>query len=169
MLGVNPLLGEEASLSSLQDMQAMRVLHLATHGVFRPDNPLFSGLAFPDGWLSTLDIFQLQLPSSLITLSACETGRSVLAGGDELIGLMRAFFSAGASSLLQSLWTVHDESTAAIMSHFYRNLQSGDTKAEALRNAQLSWLEQSRAGSEHARSHPYFWAPFMLVGASGLP
>ena len=77
-----------------------RVLHLATHADFRPDNPLFSGLALADGWLTTLDIFNLRLDASLVTLSACQTGRSVIGGGDELLGLMRSFLAAGAASLV---------------------------------------------------------------------
>ena len=68
-----------------------QTIHLATHGEFRPDNPLFSGLALADGWLTTLDIFDLRLKASLVTLSACQTGQSVVGGGDELMGLMRAF------------------------------------------------------------------------------
>ncbi len=143
-----------------------RILHLATHGDFRPDNPLFSGLALADGWLTTLDIFSLRLRASLVTLSACQTGRSVVGGGDELLGLMRAFLYAGAASLVLSLWAVEDRSTARLMEAFYTVLAQGQTKPAALRQAQLHLL---RGDGETAAgfAHPYYWAPFFLVGNTG--
>ena len=101
------------------------MLHLATHGDFRADNPLFSGLALADGSLTTLDCFNLRLRASLVTLSGCQTGRSVVSGGDELLGLTRALLSAGAASLVLSLWAVEDISTARLMEAFYRNLAAG--------------------------------------------
>jgi CHAT domain-containing protein len=147
-----------------------RVLHLAAHGNFRPDNPLFSGLALADGWLTTLDIFSLRLQASLVTLSACQTGRSALAGGDELLGLMRALLYAGASSLVLTLWTVEDRTTAGLMQRFYRHLTAGQPKGSALRQAQLACIrpDPTTADAEPARcAHPYFWAPFFLVGNPG--
>ena len=102
-----------------------QILHLAAHAEFRADNPLFSGMALADGWLTTLDIFNLRLRASLVTLSACQTGRNVVGGGDELLGLMRAFLSAGAASLVLSLWAVEDRSTAQIMENFYAKLSAG--------------------------------------------
>ena len=146
-----------------------RTIHLAAHGDFRPDNPLFSGLALEDGWLTTFDIFNLRLNASLVTLSACQTGRNVNSGGDELLGLMRAFLYAGAASLVLSLWPVEDRSTARLMEAFYAGLADGRSKAAALRQAQLQFIHQ-QAGQEHLSelyAHPYFWAPFFLVGDGG--
>jgi len=160
------LLEEQASISELHKTAAQyQVIHLATHGDFRPDNPLFSGLALADGWLTTLDIFNLHLNASLVTLSACQTGRSVVGGGDELQGLMRAFMAAGAASLVSSLWAVEDQSTADLMRTFYDELAIGTTKGAALRNAQMALLA-GESTPEKFR-HPYFWAPFMLVGDAG--
>ncbi|MEJ2210878.1 MAG: CHAT domain-containing protein, partial [Anaerolineae bacterium] len=89
VLGGQAVVEEEATPWLLEARAAgCRVLHLASHGDFRPDNPLFSGLALSGGWLTTLDIFRLRLQASLVTLSACQTGRSVVGGGDELLGLM---------------------------------------------------------------------------------
>lgn len=139
-----------------------RLLHFATHGDFRNDNPLFSGLALDDGWLTTIDIFNLRLNASLVTLSACQTGRHVIGGGDELLGLMRAFLYAGANSLVATLWSVEDCSTASLMALFYTHLMRGATKGAALRQAQLACL---RSDQRHA--HPFFWAPFFLVGHAG--
>ena len=76
--------------------------------------------------------------------------------GDELIGLARGFFSAGAPTLLLSLWTVDDEATAGLMASFYRRLLGGASPAAALRAAQLQLLRE--------QPHPFFWSPFMIVG-----
>jgi CHAT domain-containing protein len=169
--GTQPLLEGETTLERITTLApASRAIHLATHGDFRPDNPLFSGLALADGWLTTLSIFNLRLQASLVTLSACETGRNVISGGDELLGLMRAFLSAGAASLVLSLWAVEDRSTAHLMEAFYSGLKQGLEKGEALRAAQrllLNGQAQDEADLRQAYRHPYFWAPFILVGHSG--
>lgn len=160
------LVEEAATLANFHEAAARRrVLHLATHGDFRPDNPLFSGLALADGWLTTLDIFNLRLQASLVTLSACQTGRSVVGGGDELMGLMRAFLAAGAASLVSTLWAVEDETTAALMQRFYGCLAQGARKGDGLRQAQCRFLEEGATAGRYR--HPYFWAPFFLVGDAG--
>lgn len=171
LLNNRPFLEDEATLARLQETVGdCRIIHLATHGEFRPDNPLFSGLALADGWLTTLDIFDLRLKASLVTLSACQTGRSVIGGGDELLGLLRAFLCAGAASVLLSLWTVEDCCAAQLMPAFYRKLLQGWTKSAALRYAQRQiGVELSTDGGASAAryAHPYFWAPFFLVGDAG--
>jgi len=168
LLDGQTLLENQATLAELQQRAPQyRTLHLAAHGDFRPDNPLFSGLTLSDGWLTTLDIFSMRLGASLVTLSACQTGRNVVAGGDELLGLMRAFLCAGAASLVLSLWAVEDRSTALFMAEFYRKLAAGETKGEALRQAQLQFIQRLDSPEEGAYSHPYFWAPFFLVGNTG--
>ncbi|MDY6877281.1 MAG: CHAT domain-containing tetratricopeptide repeat protein [Chloroflexota bacterium] len=162
------LLENQATLANVQQgVSDCRMLHVAAHGDFRADNPLFSGLALADGWLTTLDIFNLQLNASLVTLSACQTGRNVVAGGDELLGLMRAFLSAGAASLVLTSWVVEDRSTAQIMEAFYQKLAHGWTKGQALRHAQLQFLQGRGEQKGAGYSHPYFWAPFFLVGNAG--
>ncbi len=157
-----------ATLANLRGAAASaRILHLATHAEVRPDSPLFSGLALADGWLTTLDVFNLRLQASLVTLSACETGQSVVGGGDELLGLMRAFLYAGASSLVLTFWPVEDASTAALMAKFYTKLVDGYPKAAALRAAQLEVISQaSDDGVLTVWQHPYYWAAFFLVGDS---
>jgi CHAT domain-containing protein len=151
------LVDEQATVAALRaQATAADVLHLACHGQFRPDNPLFSSLQLADGWLTVRDAYALDLKCGLVTLSACETGVSAVAPGDELIGLARGFFSAGAASLLVSLWTVDDQTTATLMSSFYRRLRAGDRPAAALRHAQRELL-----GSH---PHPFFWSPFVLLG-----
>ena len=162
-------LEEATTLAQVQTAaQQCHILHLATHADFRPDNPLFSGLALADGWLTTMDIFNMRVPASLVTLSACQTGRSVIGGGDELFGLMRAFLSAGAASLVLSLWAVEDRSTMRFMALFYEDLAEGYSKGEALRRVQRCFV-QGAVDAETADyyQHPYFWAPFYLVGDAG--
>jgi CHAT domain-containing protein len=136
------------------------VVHLAAHGESRPDNPDFAHLRLADGQLSAIDVFNLDLRGALVTLSGCETGRAVVAGGDELIGLSRGFLHAGAIALVQSLWRVEDGSTARLMTHFYRALSAGQSAGEALRGAQLTLLAERPV-------HPYYWAPFQLIGNAG--
>jgi len=114
-----------------------------------------------DGFLHTYEIFNLQLNTDLVTLSACETGLGKLSRGEGLIGLTRAFMYAGAPSVLVSLWSV-DESTAALMKIFYQNLKDGMSKAEALRQAKLKLIRKHESGMSFA--HPFLWAAFVLVG-----
>ena len=164
-------LEQDATVANIKEAaENSQILHLAAHADFRPDNPLFSGLALADGWLTTLDIFNLKLNASLVTLSACQTGRSVISGGDELLGLMRAFLSSGASSLALTLWPVEDRSTAVFMKNFYTNLVNGLSKGDSLRQAQLQFLDVPENGPAEQQAlyqHPYFWAPFFLVGHAG--
>jgi CHAT domain-containing protein len=151
------LLDDQATLDALRDQAPIAdVLHLACHGQFRPDNPLFSSLRLADGWLTVRDAHGLDLNCQLVVLSACETGVSKIAPGDELIGLARGFFAAGAPTLLVSLWTVDDESTASLMANFYTRLRDDEHPAAALRHAQCELLAH--------HPHPFFWSPFVLLG-----
>ena len=97
------------------------------------------------------------------------TGQHVVGGGDELLGLMRAFFAAGTSSLVLSQWAVEDRSTAALMTSFYGHIMRGATKGDALRQAQVQFIhgQLARDLPADAYTHPYFWAPFFLVGDGG--
>jgi len=167
-LGGTPLMDEAITKPCLIDaMQRAQIIHLATHGQFHPDNPLFSGLHIHDGWLTSLDIFNMQLRASLVTLSGCNTGRHHILGGDEVAGLMRAFLSAGAKSLVLSLWPIEDSASAWLMAQFYQQIQQGTAKGAALRSAQLQFIQQSLPAQFDPipTNHPFFWAPFFLVGA----
>jgi CHAT domain-containing protein len=131
-------------------------IHIATHAYFRQDNPLFSAIRLGGSYLTLLDVCQMNLPAQLVTVSGCATGMSVVAGGDEPLGLIRGFLLAGARSLLLSLWDVHDETTTLLMQSFYRRLGESEDLARALQGAMLELREQY--------PHPYHWAPFLLVG-----
>jgi CHAT domain-containing protein len=142
------------------------VLHLATHGAFHPDEPLLSALDLSDGRITTLDVFELDLRCSLVTLSACETALGAEGAGDELMGLSRAFLYAGAPALVLSLWKVEDRSTSILMERFCQGLAAGIGIGSALRHAQLALLRHETALGDHAAA-PYFWAPFQLIGDPG--
>jgi tetratricopeptide (TPR) repeat protein len=149
--------GEEATLTALWGEAPGRgALHMACHGLFRADNPMFSALKLHDGWLLASDAMGLDLHGALVTLSACESGRSEVVGGDEILGLTRAFLGAGAATLAVSLWLAQDETTAELMGDWYERLRDGERPAAALRTAQL--------GLKERYPHPYYWAPFVLIG-----
>ena len=149
--------GEGAAIGALRKaVPGSGVVHLACHGLFRSDNPMFSALKLHDGWLTAAEVMDLDLGGALVTLSACESGRGEVVGGDEVLGLARAFLGAGAATLAVSLWLVQDETTAALMSRWYEQLRNGKGRAAALRAAQLELKER--------HPHPYYWAPFVLIG-----
>jgi CHAT domain-containing protein/tetratricopeptide (TPR) repeat protein len=134
-----------------------RFVHIATHGWFRQDNPMFSSISLGNSNLSLFDLYQLNLPCELVTLSGCGTGLNVVVGGDELLGLVRGLLYAGTQGVLVTLWDVNDQSTADFMKLFYESLQSnGTNKAEAVRQA----MRRVRKNYPH----PFYWAPFVLVG-----
>ena len=149
--------GDEANFSNYRLYAPdCDVLHLACHGQFRPDNPLFSSLHLADGFVTVRDICAQRLRADVVVLSACETGLNKIAAGDEILGLARGFLAAGARSLILSLWTVSDRATAELMREFYKSLQRGATASASLRAAQLKFIETN--------AHPYFWSPFTLIG-----
>jgi len=186
------LTGQQATKTSVKS-QGPRydLMLLSTHGEMIESNPLKSNLRFTpserdDGRLTVSEIFDMEIKENLVTLSACET--ALVKGetgdfpqGDDLVGLSRAFIHAGTPSVVASLWKVSDDSTVKLMKTFYQNLKSMP-KAEALRKAQLDLMRSTvrftvtRAGggviqptqkhSEEAIecSHPFFWAPFILLG-----
>jgi CHAT domain-containing protein len=164
MLDGRSYLEEEATIKRLfEQAHGSPVIHIATHGQSRLDAPNFSFVRLADGQLNAIDAFNLDLNScELVTLSGCETGLALNGGGDEQLGLGRAFLAAGASSLVMSLWSVEDKATSDLMQLFYQNLMRGDSKAQALQNAQCGLLQQSSS-----YTHPYFWAAFRLVGEVG--
>jgi CHAT domain-containing protein len=169
-LGARGAYNEAATAALLREMAPLcPIVHIAAHGLFRLDAPNFSSIKLADRQLSTIEVFNLDLSScSLVTLSACETGRASIGGGDEVIGLGRGFLYAGAASLLATLWKVDDASTAEVMEIFYQALLSGYTKAAALASAQRAFLQRARASGHAYYQHPYFWAAFQLIGDAGV-
>ena len=142
------------------------ILHFATHGLFNDTAPMLSSviLAQPaqnsveDGFLTAREIFGLDWNADLVVLSACDTGRGEKRSGEGAIGLTWAIFAAGVPSQVVSQWKVDDSATAELMQHFYASLRAGQSKSAAHQAASLAWLKNP------AHAHPYFWAPFILVG-----
>lgn len=158
LTGVTTLVGSAATLEAVQAASAGKaILHLATHALFRQDNPLFSGLQLADGWLLARDLYGLRLDADLVTLSACQTAVAQIGAGEEPFGLVRGFLAAGAQRVAASLWPADDAATATLMADFYERLAEGRSPAGALRMAQQALQAQ--------RPHPYYWAAFCLLGS----
>ncbi len=151
------LADQAATASAMRPaVRGAHLLHMACHGEFRADSPYFSHLSLADGPLTLRDATTLPLASSLVVLSACETGVNMVSAGDEVIGLVRGFLLAGAAGVVSTLWAVDDHTTAALMSTYYAGLRAGMSPAAALATAQRELIAQ--------HPHPYHWAPFTLHG-----
>ncbi|MEX2603063.1 MAG: CHAT domain-containing tetratricopeptide repeat protein [Gracilimonas sp.] len=181
----------EATLKS-HDLSNYRFLHFATHANVDETTPFRSGLLLSkkpeveslfgeDGHLNSREISSLRLNADLVTLSACNTGMGKQVTGEGLIGLQRSFLSAGASSVMVSLWAVFDRSTAIFMSTFYRSMLAHQQEDYGLWNKTLDWFglyehpmidyktkairDAKLAMIDHPYySHPVHWAPFILIG-----
>ena len=156
---------ENATGGTLADY---RILHFATHGLLDSTRPELSSLVFSlydedgkakDGFLRLDQIYNLNLDSDLVVLSACQTALGKDVRGEGLIGLTRGFMYAGARRVVASLWKVDDAATAEFMRRFYRNfLQKKLSAASALRQTQNEMKKVPRFRA------PYFWAGFTMQG-----
>ncbi len=132
------------------------ILHFATHAIVETDAPHTSRILLAQAALDILDITALNLNARLVTLSACASATAQGGSGDEWLGLVRAFFYAGARAVVASLWNVDDASTTELMKLFYQNLEKRESIAEALRRAQLTLYRKGFSA--------YHWAPFVAHG-----
>jgi CHAT domain-containing protein/tetratricopeptide (TPR) repeat protein len=142
-----------------------RIIHFATHSLVDDKKPARSAILLSynptqgeDGLLQAREIYNLKLSADLVTLSACQTGLGQFIRGEGIEGLNRAFFYAGTSSILMSLWAVNDQATFHLMERFYRHLQRGESLAGSLREAKLEMIHSN------VFSHPYYWAGFVING-----
>ena len=166
-LETQPLIGENATEATIkQKLPQARLIHLATHGLLNELKHLNLGMpgavaltptAKEDGLLTSEEIINLSLNAELVVLSACNTGRGEITG-DGVIGLSRAFITAGSSSVIVSLWLVPDQATNILMQAFYQELQGNPNKAQALRQAMLTTIKQY--------PNPLNWSAFLLMGQS---
>ncbi|MGB6014461.1 MAG: CHAT domain-containing protein, partial [Nodosilinea sp.] len=169
-LNITPLIGSQATEARVKQLlPSARLIHLATHGLLDYGDPRAYGrLDVPgaialapdsteDGLLTSAEILEMDLQADLAVLSACDTGRGRITG-DGVVGLSRALITAGVPSVVVSLWAVPDAPTAALMTEFYRQLDQGQDKAQALRQAMLTTMQQ--------HPNPRNWAAFTLVGAA---
>jgi CHAT domain-containing protein len=159
--------GREARESRFKaEAGGARVLHLATHAVLNNASPLYSYLllagessAGEDGLLEARELLTMKLNAELVVLSACETARGHAGAGEGVIGLSWALLVSGVPAAVLSQWKVASESTSALMTAFHQNRKKAMTDAEALRAAALALRKNP------AYQHPFYWAPFTLVGA----
>ncbi|PYS17753.1 MAG: hypothetical protein DMG11_34395 [Acidobacteria bacterium] len=139
-------LGSAATQSNvLAHAASASIVHIASHSI-----------ELSNSSLSLFDIYRLRMSAKLVVLSGCSTGMSNVLPGDELFGFARGFLYSGVPSVVVSLWNVNDLRSADLMVHFYRNLMSGLTKGKSLQQAMTSVRKEA--------PHPYYWAPFVLVG-----
>jgi CHAT domain-containing protein/tetratricopeptide (TPR) repeat protein len=164
-------LDSESTESNFRDIAGnARILHLATHSKVNDENPLFSSLYLyrendvsnTDGIIHAYELFDMNLNADLVFLSSCESGAGGFLKGAGVLGFSRAFSYAGAKSLSMNLWPVRDQTAAEISLRFYESLNEGNNKAEALRAARVSYLNNNN-------SDPYLWGGFVLYGDIGSP
>jgi CHAT domain-containing protein len=162
--GARVLAGRDAVRRHILRLQGdISLLHLASHAEFDADDPLLSPLYLADAPLYAYEVQRLRCRPRLVVLSACETAVQRRAAGDETFGLVRAFLSLGAEAVVASLWTVADESTAILMRAFHQRLANGKADVAAALGA-----AQRELRSTTRYAHPYFWAPYVAIGGSGL-
>ena len=158
LFGVTPLVDKAATREALeQRAPSASVIHLSCHGVFKADNALASAVVLADGLFTAREWMGLKLRADLVTLSACQLAFSDVNPGDDLVGMTRALFYAGASAVLLALWSVRSDTTMAWMRDFYARVRDGQARAFAAREATLALY------AEH-KNEPHIWAPFVVVG-----
>lgn len=147
--------------------QAKR-LHLATHALLDTEAPLFSRLVLEsdnagrdDGLLHTYELYQMDLPAELVTISACNSGNGEYLDGEGVVSLAQGFLYAGVPNVVMSQWAVPDEATASIMESFYSNQKEGMGYGEALRQAKLAYLDEA----DGLTAAPYFWGSWRMIGS----
>lgn len=145
----------------LSRQKTCQILHLSTHAFgYTPEQP--PHIVFYDSLLTMADIYKLSVPADLVVLSACQTQTGQLASGEGVLGLGRAFIYAGTGSVIASLWNLNDRYTSQLMGDFYQHLAAHETKAEALRQAKLSFLDNPTVPS--FQKSPYYWAGLTYYG-----
>lgn len=150
----------------LSEAQKFDILHLAMHTIINDSLPMYSKLLFtsrakrPDSDLNTYEIYNMNIKSRLTVLSACNTGSGQLAKGEGVMSLARAFLYAGCPSIVMTLWSVEDESSAKLMVDFYQYLLKGYTKDEALRKAKIKHIQSA----DPLHAHPYYWLGYVSIG-----
>lgn len=169
LIGGIVLKNEEATESAFKSQfKPNAILHLATHAYNDPKEPDNSYIFFQkteqdtlnDGKLYAWEVYESELLSPMVVLSACDTGLGKLYGGEGPQSLASSFFRAGARSVLMSLWKANDLTTAELMQLFYKHLSSGQSKDSSLRQAKLDFLENC----SEIHSHPTFWGGFVVTG-----
>jgi CHAT domain-containing protein len=167
------LLGSNATEAAFksQPLGQFRIIHIAAHGIASAQFPDRAALVLgddptkrEDGLLQAREIRALHLNAELVTLSACDTGTGRLQGEEGIASLERAFFYAGARSVLSSLWTADDVYTTTLIQRFYRHLAQGQDEGRALQQAKLELIREFSG-----QPPPFYWAGFTLAGEASRP
>jgi CHAT domain-containing protein len=145
----------------VEQAMACALLHLSTHAWYN-DSIQQPQIEFIDGAVTLADLYSLQMPGSLVVLSACETNVGTYQQGEGVMSLARGFFYAGASGLLSSLWSVNEGATSVLLSDFYRQFKKGVSASECLQKVKVRYLEAE--GVPLARKSPYYWSGLIYVG-----
>jgi CHAT domain-containing protein len=161
-------IGEEALASNFVAMaHDYDILHLAMHTQINDSLPMFSKLLFSsvsesddNGYLNTQEIYNMNLDARMAVLSGCNTGAGKFLKGEGVASLARAFMYAGCPSIVMTLWTANDKSSAFLMKDFYSNLFKGENKSAALRKAKCAYLKTA----DPLKAHPHFWLGYIVVG-----
>lgn len=160
------LVAEEATKKQfLEKVSDFNLIHLATHAIIDNTNPNLSRLYFSpsqneEPFLENHELYNLDMKADLVTLSACNTGIGEIQKGEGANSLARGFIYSGVPAVVVSLWPTSDKSTPELMKHFYQNLNEGQAKDEALRNARKQYLSTA----EGKARHPFYWGGFVLIG-----
>ncbi|NOX19245.1 MAG: CHAT domain-containing protein [Chlorobi bacterium] len=161
LLSGNVFLGKSATETSFKkNCENTKLIHISSHSLLYKNNPLiiFSNSDNEnDGYLETGEILQLKLNSDLVVLSSCKSGLGEIDRAEGILGMEKAFFEAGAKSIIISDWDVDDKYTSNLMEYFYSFLSEGFSKSEALKKAKLKFIKE-------VSGNPYYWAAFRLSG-----
>ncbi|MUH37285.1 CHAT domain-containing protein [Zobellia amurskyensis] len=163
------VLDQDATLVNFKaNSSNFNIIHLATHASANDAYPDYSYLAFSqqkdsseNNVLYIKDLYNISLNADLVTLSACQTGIGKLQKGQGMLSLSKGFYYAGAKSLVNTLWKINDKSSVKLMEFFYEGLSKGKSKAKALRDAKLKYLETT---DDNLLQHPYYWSAFVVSG-----
>jgi len=163
------VLNKQATLANFKAKTSdFNIVHLATHASANDAYPDYSYLAFTQekdssesNILYIKDLYNTSLNADLVTLSACQTGIGKLQKGQGMLSLSKGFYYAGAKSLVNTLWKINDKSSVKLMEYFYHGLSTGKSKAKALRDAKLKYLETT---DDNLLKHPYYWSAFVVSG-----
>ncbi len=170
----NIIFGEKVTEERIKEMNILKylknykIIHFATHGFIDLDIPELSALVLSqpgsidkskeDGYLTMVEILNLNLNCDLVNLSACDTGLGKLVSGEGIIGLTQTFILAGSKNVSVSLWSVSDESTKDFMVNFYSKINKGLSYKKAMIETKREFIKSNKY------KHPFFWAPFVIYG-----
>tara|TARA_Y100000590_G_scaffold291752_1_gene328505 strand:- start:1933 stop:4989 length:3057 start_codon:yes stop_codon:yes gene_type:complete len=158
----------ELSVKILNDINHYDIIHFATHSMIIRDIPEASSIVLSpsnksddDGYLNIKEISKLNIKSSFINLSSCESGTGEIISGQGVNNFIQAFEYAGADAVLVSLWPIDDHSTSVFMNSFYKKIYNGKIYDKALAQVKREFIA-GRYGEEYKK--PYYWAPFVYYG-----